>query len=613
MCGFICEFYFDKSLKKDKNSLIKASSLLAHRGPDSKKFKNVNNFQAVFYRLSIRDLTKNGNQPIFSHSKNLLMVFNGEIYNTNYLLTFLNPNKLKGKSDSEILINLIEKKGVDALKLIKGMFSFVIYDIKKNKIFAARDRFGIKPLYYFRNKDKIIFSSEIKPLLKIQKSISFNENSFFDLFNKGYLDHDEKTFFKNIYSLMPGQQLSINSSKTLNIKKYWEIFYTNKSIFVNDDKENLHIEKLKFYLNQSINNHLISDVDVGLFLSGGSDSTSIANLIKFNSNVKIENFTYAFKNENKFSEISEAKKISKLLEQKHHVEIIEPNYIKENFTNIVDEMESPFTSIRLFAVRKLYERASKENKKVILEGHGGDEMFGGYGYNIAPYIIDYYRTFGFKEVKKNEFYKNFKNNKFNLFNKFLTTYDQGLSTTDGTSFLNNSIVNDIDPIQIKIPQINLHRSYLINSQLLDIKFIKIPRMLKYTDRMSMKYGVEARVPFLDHELFEHCFNLSHNLKFKNGETRYLIKKVSREINSKIIFKKNKINVVDPQTAWLKTHLKEFTLDELNSIDFINNDHINYKNTKKLLDVFYQHNNVKSSYLIFKILTAHKFIQNFKRY
>ncbi len=611
MCGFVCQFNFDSSFKDDKQVLLNASTTLAHRGPDAKKYKNIKNFQAVFYRLSIRDLSANGNQPIFSHSKNFIMVFNGEIYNTDYLLTLLNKNKLKGKSDSEILINLFEEKGPKALQIIKGMFSFVIYDIKNNKIFAARDRFGIKPLYYYKNRNKIIFSSEIKPLLKIINSISFNEKSFFDLFNKGYLDHDDKTFFKNIASLMPGNQLTINSSKKLNIKKYWEILYSNQDIFGNNKNEDVHSEKLKFILNQTINDHLISDVDIGLFLSGGSDSNSIANLIRFNSNIIIENFTYSFQNESKFSEVNEAKRISKLLNQKHHVEIITPNYIKDNFSNIVNEMESPFTSMRLFAVRKLYERASKEGKKVIIEGHGGDEMFGGYGYNIFPYLIDFYRRFGFEELQNNYFYKNFKNNKFNFFNKFLTLHDQGLSTTDGTCYLNNNIHVSNSLNSTKLLQKHFHNSYLINSQLLDIKYIKIPRMLKYTDRMSMRFGVEARVPFLDHELFEYCFNLSHNFKFKNGESRYLLKKISREINSKISFTKNKINIVDPQKSWLKTHLKDFILDELNSIDFINNEFINNKNTKKLLNNFFKSKNVKSSYLIFKILTTHKFLQNFK--
>ena len=611
MCGFICQFNFDRSFKEDKSILSKASNVLAHRGPDTKKYKKTKNFQAVFYRLSIRDLSANGNQPIFSHSKNFIMVFNGEIYNTDYLLTLLNKNKLKGKSDSEILINLFEEKGPKALQIIKGMFSFVIYDIKNNKIFAARDRFGIKPLYYYKNRNKIIFSSEIKPLLKIINSISFNEKSFFDLFNKGYLDHDDKTFFKDIASVMPGNQLTINSSKKLNIKKYWDILYSNQDIFGNNKNEDAHCEKLKLILNQTINDHLISDVDIGLFLSGGSDSNSIANLIRFNSNTIIENFTYSFQNESKFSEVNEAKRISKLLNQKHHVEIITPNYIKDNFSNIVNEMESPFTSMRLFAVRKLYERASKEGKKVIIEGHGGDEMFGGYGYNIVPYLIDFYRRFGFEELQNNYFYKYFDNNKFNFFNKFLTLHDQGLSTTDGTCYLNNNIHLSTKLNSTKLLQENLHNSYLINSQLLDIKYIKIPRMLKYTDRMSMRFGVEARVPFLDHELFEYCFNLSHNFKFKNGESRYLLKKISREINSKISFTKNKINIVDPQKSWLKTHLKDFILDELNSIDFINNEFIDNKNTKKLLNNFFKSKNVKSSYLIFKILTTHKFLQNFK--
>ena len=157
------------------------------------------------------------------------MVFNGEIYNTKYLI-----KGVKGKSRS-LLINLFEKKGPSVLKLLKGMFSFVIYDVKKNKIFAARDRFGIKPLYYYKDKNKITFSSEIKPLLRIINSVSFNDKSFFDLFNKGYLDHDDKTFFKDIVSLMPGTTNNYSSKNRIrnNIGTY-----SNKDI--------LKIIKMKF-------------------------------------------------------------------------------------------------------------------------------------------------------------------------------------------------------------------------------------------------------------------------------------------------------------------------------------------------------------------------------
>tara|TARA_B100001057_G_scaffold234218_1_gene234549 strand:+ start:30999 stop:32810 length:1812 start_codon:yes stop_codon:yes gene_type:complete len=603
MCGFLVEFR-KKDIPFNLNKFKKAGNLISHRGPDDESFVNIKNISMQFFRLSIRDLSKNGSQPMWDYNKKYLIVFNGEIYNTDYLKKLINTRNFYGYSDTEILINLYSKFGLKIFKIIEGMFSFVIYDKEKNQCIVGRDRFGIKPLYFFNNEQKIIFSSEIKPILNYKKNSDFSKKAFEDFFLKGYLDHKQNTFFKDVFSLEPSHYLVI-SPKKFEIKRYWNLKDNKENKKISHNK----IKEIKNLINYSVKSHLISDREVGVFMSGGTDSTSISQIVKKNISSQVKTFTYDFENNEKFSELDKAQRISKKLKMSNYSVIIKPSDIIKNMNSLCYKLESPFTSIRLFGTDKLYKLASQKKIKVILEGHGGDEMLGGYNYHIFPYQLDRFNN-NLKKIKTLKLK--------NLDEKLFVIMNQGLATTDGTSYFNKDIFSEDFLRDFKISSYKFSKkkfvekfNFLKRSQLLDINFIKIPRVLKYTDRLSMNHGVETRVPFLDHNLFHYSFHLKNSEKFKNNQSRYMFKKAFRKEKIRSFFSKNKKSIVDPQTNWLKYQLKEYVYDNLNSSTLKNCEYFNQKNILHYYENFLK-NKINTSFLIFNILTTIKFIEAFKK-
>ena len=609
MCGFL--FYFNISKKYKKNDFLKSAKLLQHRGPDDYSDYFNNDIAIAFYRLSIRDLSKKGRQPMFSKSKKYIMVFNGEIYNTNEITNKFSLKNLYGNSDSEILLEFLESFGIEKINNIKGMFSVVLYDLENKKILAFRDRFGIKPLYYLRDNSYILFSSEIKPLLRYSKLNKINNSSLLNFFLKGQIENDKKTLFNKVNSLEPANYL-ISSKSKFKINTYWKLNNKLNSDSLSDAKEKI-LSKLK----NSVSSHLISDKKVGLFLSGGTDSATIAKILKNYNGIKFDSFTYDFNNNDGFTELEKAKFISKELKIKNFHCKISPRYVIDNFEKIVRAIESPITSLRLFGVMKLYEIAKKNKIDVILEGHGGDEMLGGYKYNYL------FNLFSNLKEKKNiskevgEFLIYCKFNSKKILDYLITLTNQAGSTTDGTPFVYLDLFNKeyikehIDEVFAVDEDISNIENPLLRSQNYDIKYLKIPRVLKYTDRLSMINSVEARVPFLDHDLFEYCYSLPNNLKFRKGVSRWIVKEATKDLSAKIKFSKNKKHIVDPQTLWLKNDLKEFFMDTINSNSFKNLYYFNEKKIKFHYEQFIK-GEIPTSFNLFQIISSYFFLKTFKK-
>lgn len=613
MCGFLFE-YRKKNIKFDRKSFLNSASFIQQRGPDESRFLNFQNISTMFYRLSIRDLSKNGSQPMWDKTKRFLIVFNGEIYNTSDLKKKLNYLSLNGSSDTEILINLYSIYGKKILNFIDGMYSFVIYDKILNECFVARDRFGIKPLYFFNDNEKIVLASEIKPIIKYIKNINLNLKAFKDFFLKGCLDNSNITFFKSIKSLEPSNYITFDK-KNFTKKNYWNLF--SKNFRENNTYE---VEKKVWNkLNTSVAKHLISDREVGLFLSGGTDSASIAQIMTKNQKYKLKTFTYDFKN-NKNSELLKAKKISNLLSAKNYNVVIKPHHVINLMEKLCNTLESPFTSIRLFGTYLLYKEAERKKIRVIIEGHGGDEMTAGYKYNYLPYLIDKNKikfSSNYSKIKK--ILKNKEN--FNLTRGMFKTLNyQGLSTTDGTpnfykSIFSKEFINsykiDYDRNTVKADIINKKFGFLKNSQYNDIKNIKLPRVLKYTDRLSMNFGIETRVPLLDHDLFSYLFNLNNDMKFYKNQTRYIFKRSLKNEKISSFYTNVKKTIVDPQSLWLRKDLKDYVYDNINSFEVRNSSLFNQK---KLNDHFndFLSGKINTSFQIFSILTTINFFRTFKK-
>jgi len=614
MCGYLF-VYSKKKISIDKKKFLDSSKLINHRGPDDFSTFYGENIAASFYRLSIRDITTNGRQPMLSHTKKKIIVFNGEIYNSNYLKSKIDNNKFLGDSDTEILINYFEKYKEQSLENFKGMFSFVIYDFENKKCILARDRFGIKPLYYYNDSNFLIVCSEIKPILKFLNKTTFNEDAFADFLLKGHMDHGENTFFNNIKSLPPATYKIITQNSDID-KCYWNIGdkKQNSSSNLKNTKA-----KLKNLFNNAIQEHLESDVEIGSCLSGGNDSSSIASKSNSLLNYKMKTFTYEFKDQvdNENSETFLANKFAKKNKMKNFTAIVTPKYVLDKFDELLLNVESPITSLRLFGIKKLYEEVKKQNIKVMLEGHGGDEMLAGYDYNLMPWLLDknnkiapdkiIYKIFSKKNIIK------FGINK--LMQQLNAVKSQGNFTSDGVpylyfnlfkkEFLNKYLFSKKSNFLHKPKNFNL----LKYSQFQETKFIHLPRVLKYVDRLSMISGVESRIPFLDHDLFTYCFGLKNDYKIKDFTQRWIWKKTFKHLGISSLKKKT---ITDPQKSWFKTVLRENFEDEINSKIIKETPYFDQEKVKSFYK-YYRDNSLENSFALMQILSSLKFIRLFKSF
>ena len=562
-------FFLKKKNKKNTinlKTLNHSSNLISHRGPDSSRVFNDEDIYIKFFRLSIQDLSKNAMQPMLSWSKKNLIVFNGEIYNFKELRKYIDEKKLKSRSDTEVLINLYEKIGNKIFDKIEGMYSFLIYNFETKKILAARDNFGIKPLYFYEDKDDLIFSSEIKPILKYKKYFEYEISSLSNFLLLGKQDNHSQTFFKNIKSIEPSHYYYFFHNGKKQKYNYWSIY--KKNFKQKTDAE--HINELYSLIDSKLNNYLISDKRIGLFLSSGTDSSSLASYISNKIDYKLDTFTYDFDDADSKGESSQVNKIAKILNVKNYKYILKPKIILNQFDFLTLKLESPFTSIRLFAVDGLYAVARNKKYNVIIEGAGGDEILGGYNYNFFPSIIEknkpinkiVYELINFVSKSKKKF-------EVELINRIATLFLQGASTTDATPYVDINCF-DKDYLDTTIDESFYYSNKdkntdfkkmnnLQKSQILDIEEIKLPRNLKFTDRISMNQKIETRLPLLDPEISKYCFNLRNSLKYKDYTSRWIMKQALKKTTKKIKIEKNKKSVVDPQTKWLKTHLKEYFL------------------------------------------------------
>ena len=608
MCGFVLYIPTSKKDIFNKKKFIQSSKFIDHRGPDSENNHFSEFIKMIFFRLSIVDTSKLGNQPMFSYSKRFIIVFNGEIYNAKDLKTLLDPNKIIGNSDTEILINLYEKFGEKILKKLDGMFSFFIFDRKNNTSFFARDRFGIKPLYYSKNDDFIIISSEIKPILNYKRNNCFDKNALANFFIKQKMDHEDQTFFKDIFSVKPSTY-GIIKNKKINFYEYWKIEDQNLKLNFSKAKE-----KYLDLFQDSIKKHLVSDRKIGLLFSAGTDSTMLAIIMKQSLNYSLDSYTYDFENSS-IGDGEKSKQISKNLQIKNKLSIVDPEYVISNFDKICLELESPFTSIRLFGMRKALEAMKKDKFSVVFEGGGGDEILGGYNYNLLNFYLDKVKN---KKLNTNFFLKKIiYDKKINILNCLMTISNQYGSTKDCTPYLN------IDNFKKEFLDSQLNENFFFNdyypnkinnlqkSQYIDIKYVNLPRSLKYTDRLSMNQNIENRVPFLDHHLAKFCFNLKNDFKIKDDETRFISKQSLKKFKNRFKFTKQKKAITDPQSNWMRNSLKEMIYDSFLSQDFRNLGLFNQKNIIDNYDYFLKNEN-QTSFNLFQIFSTYKFYCAFKK-
>ncbi len=573
MCGIVG--LIDKNNSTPKEILNDMIKTLHHRGPDD---------VGIFYeqiesttiglahkRLSIQDLTDHGHQPMNSDCKNYIIVFNGEVYNFKDIkkeLEYLGY-KFNSNSDTEIVLYSYKQWGIKAVDRFIGMFAFCIYDKIKDKIIIVRDRFGVKPLNYYVDENIFIFSSEIKafhkhPNFKKNKKINLDSLSLY--FQFGYINAP-KTIFENTFKLEPGKYLTYNlKTNKIDIETYWDI--TNSFTQEKTKKTEKEILKdLEKLLIESYKLRMVSDVPVGVFLSGGYDSVSVASILQKHTKQKIKTFTIGFVEE-KYNEAKYAKEIANYLGTEHkELYITEENLldILPTLTDIFDEPFGDSSAIPTIAVSKL----AGVDVKVVLSGDGGDETFFGYGKYINTLklqkIYDKYKFiqyFDFKFIDDKFFYFLFKFVPYkykckNLISKILKLLKfskihniNQLYKEANKYYLSEEIKKLIGKEVIQTETENVSMQYI------DFKTYLPDDILQKVDRASMSESIEAREPLLDHRIIEYVGSIPEKLIYKNKIQKYLLKELVHKYVPKELMEREKQGFSIPIDKWLNGKLKD---------------------------------------------------------
>ena len=516
MCGFIG---FTKN-----DDILKYKNILNHRGPDNISFYKDDYLSLLHNRLSIIDINSDANQPMIDNTNGNVIVFNGEIYNYNELKNKYNLNYTTA-SDTEVILKLYGFLGKHFIDELNGIFSFAIYDNSSKKIYIYRDRFGVKPLYYTFENDELSFASEIKALVSNNYKIDYQ--MIYEYLEYGLLNHNNKTFFNNILSLDAGCFIEYNLiSKKYDIQRYWDINIQD----IDNLTANNILEKAYDLLSDSLRLNLVSDVEVAISLSSGTDSTLITKLAQ-KYQQKFKAFTFGFE-ESDYDEVSKVRNNFNLL----NLELYPVYLKKDHFLNTLKEslyyFETPLGGLATLSSYNMMKEVKKQNIKVILVGEGSDEVFCGYKYYYSAFFSDINNT---ELLEKELFFYNKRHNtnmKVNSpeFNGFLGLVKTSkVLAPDGTTTSSSHIGEALKKFNVNsLNAKSKFKNDLNNMMYQDMYVKKLPKLLHFQDRASMANGVESRVPFLDHRLVEFMYSLPSYYKIRNGETKYLLKEILRQ-------------------------------------------------------------------------------------
>lgn len=549
MCGIV-GFITNSSGFNEENLNIMLDKI-RHRGPDNLSTYVQGNVYFGHARLSIIDLSDSSNQPmLYEHYS---IVFNGEIYNYVELRKELEQlgHCFETNGDTEVILHAYEQWGVECQNKFRGMWAFVLYDKQKNIIFGSRDRFGIKPLYYFQTKDTFGFASEIKPLLTLQGNPEPNMAIVSSYLVTNVINFDKQTFFKDIYQLEGGTYFLLDlTNRKISFKQYYDL-----SKIVKNKERNAAIN-FEEVLDTSFKIHTRSDVLLATCLSGGLDSSTVtAKVSKLMEQINLKSIT-AKSISPETDESNFAKIVADHLQLDWHV--VEPDY--EYFKNNIEEclyyQEEPVANPSIFMQYAVMQKAKKLGIKVMMDGQGGDEMLLGYeryyswmlsdllrnkqyGLFIKEYrqITKHSKLTGITLMKQYMYFNNFK-----LRIKYLKKRQQFLKE----EYMNLAISN--------LANLGYATKSLEEIQILELTKTNLPNLLKNEDRNSMLASIEARVPFVDHEVIEGALQLPLNERINNGYTKYCLREyASKMLPDKISWRKDKKGFEAPTDIWIKNH------------------------------------------------------------
>ena len=558
MCGLVGIINLNnKSINRGAIHLM--MDKIAHRGPDDQGTFIEKNFGLGHVRLSILDLSSAGHQPMFSNNNRYVIIFNGEIYNYLEIKEQLkNDYKFITKTDTEVILAAYQKWGKECLDKFNGDWAFIIYDKLENSFFGARDRYGIKPLYYTRYNNNLIFSSEIKSIIPIIKDKYVNNKIIYEYLVYNRTDQSDETFFKDIFKLKHGHYFKVKDN-CFTIDKWY-------SLSDNINSVKMTSEEYREQLVDSVKLRLRSDVPIGVSLSGGIDSSAITSIVLSDFGLKdIKTFSAVYKG----AQADESNFINEYKTILNNMFFTSPtsDIFYKDFQRFIYTQGEPVASIGPYAQYKVMELA-KGNIVVSLDGQGADEQLGGYHYFFGSYFKELLMTLKFLKLTSELFYY-VKNHKSIYALKYMMFY---LSPKTIQDQIGNKIFGSINrdffykyKSDSDISK-DLYSPKSLNSSLVEHFEHKIEHLLKWSDLNSMNFSIESRVPFMDHNLIEKTISLPSNMKINKSITKFILRESVKDIlPNKIYNRIDKKGFSTPSDDWFRSlKFKDYINDMLNS-------------------------------------------------
>lgn len=549
MCG-ICGIVNFRHQPVKETDLKSMMLKIKHRGPNDEGVFQHENMGFGFVRLSIIDLSSAGHQPMQDESGRYTIVFNGEIFNYIELREELLKKGLKfhSQTDTEVLLKMYITYGAACLNKLNGMFAFAIHDKETNRIFAARDRFGVKPFYYALTDTGFVFASEIPAILEVYgKENKANHSVIFDYLAFNRTDHTENTFFEGIKKLQHGHCVEIQDGK-VNIQKWYDL----KSK-ISNQKGN--VDYYKSLLTDAVRIRLRSDVPVGVCLSGGLDSSAITSIIASELNNPAVNTFSAVYTPDKQADESKFINLYKPLLTNMHAVVPDADKLLEQLDYFIRIHAEPIPSTSPFAQYCVMELAQK-HVTVTLDGQGADEQLGGYHYFFGFYFKDLLTGFKwkalFREIKG---YLKIHKSLYGIKTMFYFLLPNALKTkagVDNRGFLDKSFVNKVLETNRSVIVHDLYASENLKAALLNHFEFKLEHLLKWNDRNSMAFSVESRTPFLDYRLVEYTLSIEPEFIIKNGITKSILRESLKGVlPEEIRNRQDKVGFATPQDEWFR--------------------------------------------------------------
>jgi len=582
MCGINGLFYFDNSRRVDETLVHQMRSVAKHRGPDDNGVYINRNVGLGFNRLSIIDLS-GGHQPMSNEDDTVWVIFNGEIYNFQSLYQDLlsRGHRFRTRSDTETIVHAWEEYGENCLTRLSGMFAFAIWDERKKILFAARDRVGIKPFYYYADRERFAFASEIKSLLEVPEiPREVNTDAIGEFLRRRYVIGPH-TILQGIRKLEPGHSITVSAGVT-QVKRYWDVPLEEPL----KTSEPEAIEQTRTILEEALRTHLVADVPLGAFLSGGLDSSLVVALMAKLGVADIKTFSIGY--DSPESELNYARIVAQHFHTDHHEFHLTPVAFRDVLPRIVWYMDEPVgdtASIPLFYLSEF----ARQKVTVALSGEGSDELFGGYPIYARMLAFEKMNRVPLARVMGSLLGTVAGDTKVRKYADMMGRPLEwryggvgGLFSAEQAARLSPSNCMAIDSVAAMYERC-ADVGPLARMSYVDIKTWLADDLLVKADRMSMAHSLELRVPFLDPTLIEFAARLPQHLKVNGNTTKYLLKKVAEPLLPREIIYREKKGFPVPTKSWFRNDLAGFARETLLASTGAAREFLSVKEIEHVLD------------------------------